>query len=375
MDPTSRVIRIQSEPVDEHCFQSRAHDLTHQRRGSVVAAARAPLLGLHDALENAAKHVWGDELSGIVLPDGEVESFEEIVERGAPIPVAPDGGTATAFERGRLEQAAVEEWDRPKRSRGGATPISRPIQRTEAEGVEKGAVKVPARREGPIEESGHIAGVAIEPALRLDEIKEEHAGERRQRERMAIRAGSRRAQAIGEPVQSCAKRPEEAGRDALAGEHVRDSKREGERRFALCRRQSFQRRQARVRRARQRDRREPPPQSNGTGGAHEASRLAAQRTCQPPLGAGRQASCGDSPRLFRVGCGEREHAERSAPRNQRCATDSGAGCGRFAKPRPGWYHFPRRLVAERHKQLSEIVDLLGAGENVAQHQNPSLKRS
>src|SRR2546429_5950209 len=156
MDPTSRVIRIQSEPVDEHCFQSRAHDLTHQRRGSVVAAARAPLLGLHDALENAAKHVWGDELSGIVLPDGEVESFEEIVERGAPIPVAPDGGTATAFERGRLEQAAVEEWDRPKRSRGGATPISRPIQRTEAEGVEKGAVKVPARREGPIEESGHF---------------------------------------------------------------------------------------------------------------------------------------------------------------------------------------------------------------------------
>ena len=67
MDPTSCVIRIQSEPVDEHCFQSRPHDLTHQRRGSVVAAARAPLLGLHDAFENAAEHVWGDEFSSIVL--------------------------------------------------------------------------------------------------------------------------------------------------------------------------------------------------------------------------------------------------------------------------------------------------------------------
>src|SRR5712691_10965913 len=194
MDPTSCVIRIQSEPVDEHRLQSRSHDLTHQRCRSVVAAARAPLLGLHDAFENAAEHVWGDEFSGIVLADGEVEPFEEIVERGAPIPVAPDGGTATAFERGRLEQAAVEEWDRAKRLRGGAAPISRPIQRTETECVKKGPVKVPARREGPIEESGHIAGVAIEPALRLDEIKEEHAGERRQRERMAIRAGSRRAQ-------------------------------------------------------------------------------------------------------------------------------------------------------------------------------------
>src|SRR6266849_9123041 len=154
MDPTRCVIRIQSEPVDEHRLQSRSHDLTHQRRRSVVAAARAPLLRLHDALEHAAEHVWGDEVSGIVLADGEVESFEEVVERETPIPVAPDGGTATAFERGRFEQAAVEEWDRPKRLRGGAAPIGRPIQRTEAECVEKGPVKVPTCRKGAIEESG-----------------------------------------------------------------------------------------------------------------------------------------------------------------------------------------------------------------------------
>src|SRR6267143_42158 len=165
MNPTRCVIRFQSEPVDEHRLQSRSYDLTHQRRGSVVAAARAPLLGLHDAFEHAAEHVWGDEVSGIVLADGEVESLEEIVERGAPIPVPPDGETATAFERGWLEQAAVEEWDRPKRLRGGAAPIGRPIQRTEAECVEKGPVKVPARREGAIEESGHITCVTIEPAL------------------------------------------------------------------------------------------------------------------------------------------------------------------------------------------------------------------
>src|SRR5437764_8320358 len=48
-------------------------------------------------------------------------------------------------------------------------------------------------------------------------------------------------------------------------------------------------------------------------------------------------------------------------------------CDVFAEPGAGRHHFPRRLVAERDKQLAEIFDPLGAGENVAQHPDPAVK--
>ena len=90
-------------------------------------------------------------------------------------------------------------------------PIGGPIQRTEAECVQEGPVEVTTRGQRSIEQSWYVARVAIEPALRLDEIKEEHAGECRQRERVTIHFRSRRAQAIAEPIQSCAERPEKPG--------------------------------------------------------------------------------------------------------------------------------------------------------------------
>src|SRR5256714_754244 len=243
MDPSRRVDWTQAETMREYCLQSGPHDPADEKRGSKVAAARPSFLGLHDALEDAAEHVRSDEFSGVVLADGEVKTLEQIVEGGAPIAVPPDSRAESALERGRLEETAVEEGDLPERSGRHAAPIGGPIQRTEAECVQEGPVEVTTRGQRSIEQSWYVARVAVEPALRLDEIEEEHAGECRQRERVTIHFRSRRAQAIAEPIQSCAERPEKPGCNALAREDFRDAQREGERRFRLNRRESLQYRQ------------------------------------------------------------------------------------------------------------------------------------
>jgi len=285
MDPSRRVDWTQAEPMGEYGFQSGPHDLADERRGSIVAAARASFLGLHDALEYAAEHVRSYEFSGVVLADGEVKTLEQIVEGGTPIAVAPDSGAEPALEGCRLKETAIEEGDLPERSGRGSTPISGPIQRTEAECVQEGPVEVTTRGQRSIEQSWYVARVAIEPALRLDEIEEEHAGECRQRERVTIHFRSRRVQAVAEPIQRRAECPEETGCNALAREDFRDAQREGERRFTLDRRESLQCRQTRGPRPRQGDRRES--RSHRGGGAHQTRRLAAQRAREPAFRAGR----------------------------------------------------------------------------------------
>src|SRR5438105_12564450 len=145
MDPSRRVDWSQAEPMREYCLQSGPHHLADERRGSIVAAAGASFLGLHDALEYAAEHVRSDEFSGVVLADGEVKALEQIVECGAPIAITPDSGTDTALERGRLEETAIEERDLSERSGGRSAPIGGPIQRTETERVQEGPVEVTAR--------------------------------------------------------------------------------------------------------------------------------------------------------------------------------------------------------------------------------------
>jgi hypothetical protein len=84
-------------------LESGAHQLAHQRGGRVVAAARAPLIGIHHAFEHAAQHVGRDELTGIVLAHREMKALEQIVEGRAPIGVAPHGGAVPALECRRLE--------------------------------------------------------------------------------------------------------------------------------------------------------------------------------------------------------------------------------------------------------------------------------
>jgi hypothetical protein len=36
---------------------------------------------------------------------------------------------------------------------------------------------------------------------------------------------------------------------------------------------------------------------------------------------------------------------------------------RFPEPGPGWYGLPHGLESERTKEVTEVVDLLGAGKN------------
>src|SRR5207237_8796056 len=119
MDPSRRVDWSQAEPMREYCLQSGAHQLADERRGSIVAAAGASFLGLHDALEYPAEHVRSDEFSGVVLADGEVKTLKQIVEGRAPITVPTDSAPESAVEGDRLAVTAVEDGDIPDRSGSG----------------------------------------------------------------------------------------------------------------------------------------------------------------------------------------------------------------------------------------------------------------
>ena len=100
-----------AEPVGEGGFESCTHHLVNKKGGRVVAPARGPFIGVHHAFEHSAEHVGCDEFSGIMLADREVKSLEQLVERVAPLGVAPDGRAVPPLQHGGLEQTAVEEWD------------------------------------------------------------------------------------------------------------------------------------------------------------------------------------------------------------------------------------------------------------------------
>ena len=137
--------------MGESGFEPGPHHLAHERRWRVVGAARATLVGIHHAFKHTAEHVGSDELAGVVLADGEVESLEQIIERVTPVAVAPDGRAVLPLQHRRLEQAAIEEWDRAQRARRCAALRRRPIQRAKTERVEEGAMKVAPGSERPIE--------------------------------------------------------------------------------------------------------------------------------------------------------------------------------------------------------------------------------
>ena len=100
---------------------------------------------------------------------------------------------------------------------------------------------MPPAGERPVKQMRDVARVAVQPAFRLDEIEEEHAREGRERERVAIEMGARRSQAVGQVQQRGAECAEEAGCDALAGQHFADAQRQRQRRFIVCGDEPFQR--------------------------------------------------------------------------------------------------------------------------------------
>ena len=181
------------------------------------------LVGIHDALEHAAQHVRRDEFAGIVLAHGEVEALEQIVEGLPPIGVAPYRGPMRPLEARRLEQTAVEEGDVAQSARRAAAGGWRPIQGAEAQRVEERAMKVAAGGERAVEQPRDVTGVAVQPALRLNEIEEEHARQRGQRQGVTIEARAWRAQPLSQPIQRAPKCSKEARRDAFARQDFPDS--------------------------------------------------------------------------------------------------------------------------------------------------------
>ena len=104
VDPTLRGHGGEAEAVDEDGGEAGTHDLAHQGCGRIVAAARAPLGGVHHTLEHAAQHVGRDAVTLVVLlARREVEPLEQLVERVAPVGVGPAGGAVAALEGGGLE--------------------------------------------------------------------------------------------------------------------------------------------------------------------------------------------------------------------------------------------------------------------------------
>src|SRR5256884_9997746 len=94
------------------------------------------------------------------------------------------------------------------------------------------AVKVAPAGDALIETVDQKAPVAVQPALRLHEVEEQHPGERGEREGVALGPAAGRRQAVGQPLQRGPEHPEEPRGDAFARERFADPQAERERRFS-----------------------------------------------------------------------------------------------------------------------------------------------
>src|SRR5437773_10892218 len=210
------------ETMGERGLEPRSDHLTHEKGRRIVAPAGPPFVGVHDAFEHAAEHVGRDEFAGIMFADRKVKTLEQLVERIAPLAVAPDRRAVPPLQRRGLEQPAVEEWDLAQAPSDCAALRGRPIQRSETERVEKGAVKVAPAGDRPIEQVRNVSGIAVEPTLRLDEIEEQHAREYRERQGVTVHPRSWGREPLGEVVERVPEGTEEPWRDALARQHLAD---------------------------------------------------------------------------------------------------------------------------------------------------------
>jgi len=152
-----------------------------------------------------------------------VESLEQIVERVTPVGVTPDRGPVAALEGRRLEESTVQERHAAEGAGPRAATGHRPVQDTEAEGVKKGAVKVQLPGEGALQQPGQVTMVAVEPALRLHEVEEQHARQRGERQVMPIGAHMWNSQPIGEAVEGLAEGAKETRCDPFGRQHLANS--------------------------------------------------------------------------------------------------------------------------------------------------------
>ena len=84
-------------------------------------------------------------------------------------------------------------------------------------------MKIAPGDEGALEQLRQVARVAVEPALGLHEIEEQHPGESREGQRVPVGARARRGKPVGESLERGAEGAEESGSDAFTGEHVAGS--------------------------------------------------------------------------------------------------------------------------------------------------------
>ena len=229
IDPPLRRAAREPEPGDECCLEGRPHHLSHQRRGSVIAAARAALGGIHHPLEHPAEHIGCDEIGVLGLAHREVEPLEQRVEGVAPVDVAPIGGPVAALQRRGLEQAAVQERHPAQRAGAGRALGRSPVERTETQRVQDLAMKGAAGGQRGVEAVDDVASVSVQPPFRLDEIQKQHARQRAEGEGVALGAAAGRGEPVGEPLEDRTERLEEPGGDALACERLADSQAQRER--------------------------------------------------------------------------------------------------------------------------------------------------
>ena len=373
MQPAFGGSRSEAEPMHERPRKAGTHDLPHQRRRRVIAAAGAALYRVHHALEDAAQHVGRDRRAVLALPRREVEALEQIVEGITPVGVGPPGGPVASLEAGRLEQTAVQKRQIAQGACRAGALSDRPIEGTEAQRIEHMAMEVAAGGRALVETMDEVTPVSVQPALRLDEVQEQHSGEGSERQGVTLGAAAGGRKAIGEALERDPERLEEPWGDSFAGERLAHPQAQRERRLPRDGTEPLQGRERTARRLVQGDggdARDGSARRRAPGGAHETPRTHAQRACQPPLGV-----CGQPPgrragRPLRVARLECEHAERVMPRHQRRALEPRRFGFHRTEPGPGRYRLPRHLESERPKKVAKIVDLLGAGEKVSQHGTP-----
>ena len=262
------------------------------------------------------------------------------------------------LQRGWLEQPAVQERQPAQRAGVPRALARRPIERAEAQRVEHVALKRAARREGLVEPVDQVAAVSVQPALRLDEVEEQHPREGREGERMALAAAARFRQPVGEPLEHAAERLEEAGRDTLARERLGDAQRESERCLVRQRDAALEggeeaRRNA-VERDGQRTNAEQRPAAVAPGRTHEQPRPAphAQSAGEPALGALGESLRGAARGPLGILRLEAEHPVGLVACHQGRAPYARRYSLGGAEPGPGWHGLPRRLEPERAKKVA-----------------------
>ena len=279
VDPVLRRSRGQPQPAHQRRLEPRPHQLAHQRRWRVVAAAALPLLRVHHALEHPAEHVGRHQILPVALAHREVKPLEQLVERVAPLRVAPLGRPVPPFQGSGLEQPTVQERQAPERACGARAVAQPAVQRAEAQWIEHAPLK-PAP-----EAMDEVLPVAVEPSLGLHEVEEQHPRERGEGERVPLEPAGRSRQTVCKPLQGGAKRLEEARGDALTRERLARPQAQPQRRLSGAGGAALERRERAPRNGVEREHTcshaQPRAATDAPGGARETPGAAPEGAYRP----------------------------------------------------------------------------------------------